>query len=481
MANMEPWAKEWLEDQRNKGVKCLEIKQHGTKHYVYHSTSYWDKSQNKAIKTSKYIGKLDQTLGLIKSHKEQCQKAKAEKPTEVKSVTEYGNALLLHEAMSDLKPLLMEGFPNNWLEIYSLSMLRVIGSVPLKRVESAWQKLYNVESISPNLKSQYLSKVLHDIGGNRQGQRIVFKGLLDQSEQLVYDLSYMFSRSVSISQAEKGYNKDKIQLPQINLVLLCNAQTGLPTMIRSLPGSIKDIATLRKSLAEFDIKNKMLILDRGFFSEDVFSDLDELGISYLIPARRNSRYYGTRIHLNGHFRYHKRLIRCGSRKCGDKYLYLFEDQELLLEERNIIYDKLDRGEIDRNQFNKNLKNAGRILILSNREMSEQEAYEFYKKRDVVEKLFDTYKSTLYADRLYLHSDESVFGHVFIAFLSLYAYCKIESVLRKAKLNKTMTPIDLLFEYSKIYHIDFGEESAVMEIPKKVRDLDARLELNLFPT
>jgi hypothetical protein len=477
---MEPWAKEWLEDQRNKGVKCLEIKQRGTKHYVYYSTTYWDKTQKKAIKTSKYKGRLDPVRGLIESHEEGGQSAKAVKPTKVKSVTEYGNAVLLQEAMNELKPLLVEGFPDNWMEIYSLAMLRVTGNVPLKRAESAWQKLYNVESIAPNLKSQNLSKLMQDVGSNRKGQRVVFKGLLDPSEQLVYDLSYMFSRSVSISQAEKGYNKDKIQLPQINIVLLCNADTGLPTMIRSLPGSVKDIATLKNSLAEFDIHNKMLILDRGFFSEEIFTDLDELEVSYLIPARRNSHYYGTRIHLNGHFRYHKRLIRCGSRKCGDKYLYLFEDQDLLLEERNTIYDKLDRGELDKSQFDKKLKNAGRILILSNREMSEQEAYEFYKKRDVVEKLFDTYKSTLYADRLYLHSDESVFGHVFIAFLSLYAYCKIESLLKKAKLNKNITPIDLLFEFSKIYHIDFGEDGAIMEIPKKVRDLDTRLGLNLFP-
>jgi hypothetical protein len=35
------------------------------------------------------------------------------------------------------------------------------------------------------------------------------------SDQLVYDLSSVFSRSMSISQAEKGYNKDTIQLPLI--------------------------------------------------------------------------------------------------------------------------------------------------------------------------------------------------------------------------------------------------------------------------
>ena len=91
----------------------------------------------------------------------------------------------------------------------------------------------------------------------------------------------------------------------------------------------------------------------------------------------------------------------------------------------------------------------------------------YKKIEIIENLFDTYKSTLYADRLYLHRDESVFGQVFIAFLSIYTHCKIESILKRAKLNKTLTQLGLLFELSKIYHhVDLGEESAVMEIPNR---------------
>jgi hypothetical protein len=256
---MEPWAKEWLEKQRNTGVKCLEVKRRGTKYYVYHSTTYWDKNSKKAIKTSKYLGKLDQEKGLIKSQERHQNQSTETQSPEIKSVTEYGNSALLHEAMKDLEPLLMEGFPENWEEIYALSKLRVTGKVPLKRADSAWQKLYNVESIDPNLNSKNLSKVLHNVGTNREGQRVVFKRLLDQSEQLVYDLSYMFTRSVSISLAERGYNKDRIHIPQINIALLCSADTGLPTMIRSLPGSVKDITTLSNSLLELDIHGKVLI------------------------------------------------------------------------------------------------------------------------------------------------------------------------------------------------------------------------------
>lgn len=480
MTNMDAWARDWLEAQKSKGVKCLEIKQRGEKHYVYHSTTYWDRDRRKAIKTSKYLGRLDREAGFIESRKEEKTRSKETALPEVRSVTEYGNSILLHEAMKDIKPLLMQGFPENWEEIYALSMLRVTGNVPLKRAESSWQKLYNVEFIEPDLKANDLSRMLHTVGVNREGQEVVFKSLLDQSQQLVYDLSSMFSRSMSISLAEKGYNKDKIHIPQINIALLCSADSGLPTMIRSLPGSIKDIATLYNSIHELDLHNKLLILDRGFFSEDVFAFLDDREISYLIPARRNSHYYDTRIHLTGHFRYHDRLIKCGCRKIGNKHLFLYEDQVLLFEEQNTLYENLDKGEITKNGLQEEMKKAGRILILSNQEMAEQEVYELYKKRENVEKMFDTYKSTLSADRLYLQDNESVFGHVFIAFLSLYAYCKLELLLKKANLNKKMTPIDLLFEFSKVYHIDFGGNSRVMEVPKKIREIEMRLGLEIFP-
>ncbi|MBA5942332.1 MAG: hypothetical protein H0M93_03270 [Methanophagales archaeon] len=53
-----------------------------------------------------------------------------------------------------------------------------------------------------------------------------------------------------------------------------------------------------------------------------------------------------------------------------------------------------------------------------------------------------------ADKLYLQDNESVFGHVFIAFLSLYIHCKLEQLLKKAELNhkfNKFTPIDLLLQ------------------------------------
>jgi len=174
------------------------------------------------------------------------------------------------------------------------------------------------------------------------------------------------------------------------------------------------------------------------------------------------------------------LIKCGKREYNDFYLYLFEDQDLRLEEQKTLYRKLDEHEIEKEKFNIAMKKAGKILIVSDMDVEKLEIYMLYKKREVVEKMFDTYKTVLNADKLYLQDDESVFGHVFIAFLSLSIHCKLEQLLKKAGINHKFTPIDLLFKYSKVYHLEMRGRGMITEVPKKVRDLDEALGLYMFP-
>jgi len=475
---MEQWVKEWVKKQRDQSVKCLEVKMRGKRYYVYHSSTYWDKALKKPRKISKYLGTLDPDKGLIKS----CGSHRIH-PSDIRNITEYGNSMLLHETMKDVKPLLKEGFPDCWAEICAIAMVRVTGNVPLKRIKDAWEKLYNAENMNPYLSPKKLSKIIREVGVNQAGQNIIFNEFADLSKQLVYDLSSMFSHSMSINQAEKGYNKDKLHVPQINLALLCSADSGLPTMIRSMPGSVKDIKMLYHSINELNLAGKILILDRGFFSEGTIKFLGgKKGkkISYVLPTKRNSRYYDTRIHLNEYFSYHSRLIKCGKRKYNDFYLYLFEDQDLRLEEQKTLYRKLDEHKIEKEKFNIGMKKAGKILIISDMDAEKREIYLLLKKREVVEKMFDTYKTVLNADKLYLQDDESVFGHVFIAFLSLYIHCKLEQLLKKAKLNYKITPVDLLFKYGKVYYVNLKDHSMITEVPKKVMDLDEKLGLNIFP-
>ncbi len=101
----------------------------------------------------------------------------------------------------------------------------------------------------------------------------------------------------------------------------------------------------------------------------------------------------------------------------------------MLEERKTLYRKLDDGKIDKKELRERMKKAGKILILSNLDVDGNKMYDLYKGRETVEKMFDTYKTVLEADKIHLRDDEGVFGHVFISFLSLYIHCKLEQILK----------------------------------------------------
>jgi len=471
---MEQWAKDWLESQRKQGITGYEIKQSGNRYYVHKSTTVWNKVTKKRDKSSPYIGKLDKIKGLILSSKKIITKCRVEK------IRQYGNAALLNFAMNDLYAPLNDAFGDIWTEIYALSLVRITGYVPLKRVENVWDRLYNITKITPSLNPKYLSSILKQVGQNRAGQNQIFKCLSSTEKQLVYDLSVVFSRSEGIHFAEKGVNKDKVHIPQINLALLCSADNDLPTMIRALPGSVRDVTSLYNSIRETGLEGKILILDRGFFSEDLMKFMSGKHLSFVIPSKRSSTLYNYLVKLNKHFLYRDRLIKCGKRKVDDYYIYLFEDAVLKSEEEKTLYKRFDENKLTNIELMEDLERAGSILMVSDLDLEEKDVYLMYKKRDGVEKLFDTYKNTLDADVLYLQDDDSVFGHMFISFLSLYGYCKLEEVLRKADLIEKYSPLDILEYYCKVYKMDYDGQEILSEVPKKVRDLDKVLGLNLFP-
>ena len=53
MNTFEPWVLDWVNEQRRKGAKGLEVKYLNKNYYVYRSTSYWDRNLRKVRKKSK--------------------------------------------------------------------------------------------------------------------------------------------------------------------------------------------------------------------------------------------------------------------------------------------------------------------------------------------------------------------------------------------------------------------------------------------
>ncbi len=186
---MDEWAKSWLTEQRKMGIKGLEIKYISNHHYVYHSTTHWDKQLKKRIKDSDYIGKLDRTKGLIEGVKRSITSKN------LRGIKEYGNAMLFDRILTDMRSCLADAFKDGWEEIYALTITRASGYVPLKRVNAAWDKIYNVQKINPNLDAKNLSHVLKAVGIDSHAQDSVFRALSKKDKDLVYDLSTVLTKS----------------------------------------------------------------------------------------------------------------------------------------------------------------------------------------------------------------------------------------------------------------------------------------------
>jgi len=54
--------------------------------------------------------------------------------------------------MAEIKPHLMATFPDHWKELYAMSIVRVNGYTPLKRIKDSWEDLYDPEGLKPKLE-----------------------------------------------------------------------------------------------------------------------------------------------------------------------------------------------------------------------------------------------------------------------------------------------------------------------------------------
>jgi hypothetical protein len=467
---MESWLKE-IVDKAKKQYGPVELKTIRGHHYLYKVKSIYDPQKKRAKKVSgEYIG-IVTPEGLTQTRKHQ------------RTVFEYANAKLLKTLLDEINPNLRTHFPDDWRELTALAIVRTIRNVPIKYVKDAWEKLYLSDKIEASLSPNSVSEKLRLIGADWETQRRFFLSLMQDQSTLFYDLSSIFSRSANLKLAEKGYNKEHLFLDQVNFALLFSQQKKTPVMLKSIPGSVRDIKSLQAFLEEFPIEKCTLILDRGFASKPLMQKILAHGASFIQPLRRNSKLIEYSLAPKKVFVYRERGIRYAVKEIAfeEKKLKLFLFEDVLMrgeEHSNLIKLRVARGnkgkEIDESRL-------GRFSVLTDLDWSGEKVYSLYKQREDVEQAFDAMKNELENDKLYLGNDEAVRGYFFVSFLSLYLYFRVLEKIRKSGLSSKLSVDELLFQLSKVYLIKYGDgKERLSEVPSKVEDLVAKLEMDILP-
>jgi hypothetical protein len=467
---MDEWAANWLNGQREQGAKGLEIKKIGSAYYVYHSTTVWDKQEKKRKKRSKYLGRLDERKGLQ-------EKESIPVPASERVVKQYGNAVLLNRSMVEIVEQLRSAFPDDWQELYALSMVRVLGDVPLRRVQSAWDKLYNIPAIRPDLTPRHLADVLRRVGQDKKGQAKIFNGMCVAGDEVVYGMSAYFTRSEQTDLIDRRADESGL-MQRINLAMIFSADTGAPTMVRMLSSPVGELGPMRKLLGEIGGKGITLVLERDIFSEDLVSLLMQQETSFVLPVNRDSDLYDLEIPLVRHFFHDKHLIKCGRRQHKGNWLYLYQDAQLKMEEEMTLYRMLDENRLAEKNVTDRSHIAGCIMMASDKDVPEEEIYRLYRRRDAIDRLFAEYRKTLGQDREFLIDRETVDGHMFAAFLSIRAYTKIEAMLSAGSMSG-LTPLEALDELSRTYWIQHDGGGQLANVPRTAKDLGRSLGFEVF--
>ncbi|SIM84669.1 transposase [Cuniculiplasma divulgatum] len=447
---------DWVRKYKTKGV---EIRVSGQNYYAYEMSSKWNREKKRADKiTGQYLGVVTHE-GIVKPRSMGLPR----------SDHEYGNISLLYGiAEKTIIPVLKEIYPTMWERIISYVILRNIQPLPMKSVHYLYEKTYLSrvmdESMSPDSLSRMLSSLPED-----QSIRVM-RELTEKGEYVLMDSTAVFSRSENMSFLELGHNSKGMHLPQINVMILFSSTRTMPTFVRILPGSIRDVSAMSKTIDMAGVEKCVIVADKGFFSPDNIRKLENKRLSYIIPLRRNSSLIPDADGFTGVFRYDGKPVKYWKR---ENDVYIFEDPILKSEEEKDFLLRIEENKRIGKQFDENEINFGKLYLLSDLNEDPERVYRLYKQREYVEYAFNVYKNDLEADRSYLRDDHMMFTYMFLNLLSLYLHFQILNML-----DGKYSVRDVLLILSRIKMYRFEKQEIMSELPKKAKDLVSDMKIDL---
>ena len=208
----------------------------------------------------------------------------------------------------------------------------------------------------------------------------MMKKMVKKGKNIIVDLTALFSYSQNITLLEKGYNKNRSNYPQINMLLLFSSDEKLPTYVRLLPGSIRDVTTIKNTVKLAGAKNYFFIADRGFYSEENVKILGKEDISYIIPLKRNSTIIPELPgkEFEGIFVYNERPIIFWKKKKEGKILYIYEDKALKKEEEANYLLAVEQGKKTKEMYYKVVQKFGKLYLLSDVDLESNLIYNLSK-------------------------------------------------------------------------------------------------------
>ena len=317
------------------------------------------------------------------------------------------------------------------------------------------------------------------------------------TEYIAYDVTSISSYGKKMENLEWGYNRDKENLPQINLGMYFGEESQLPLYYRVYPGSIPDKAHLKYMTEDNDVlssRKTRFVMDRGFYSAENMQYLVQKGCRFIIALPGHIKFCVELVDKHREELVNQAECYLGKGKpYGKSYevrengyrmrVHLYYDPYKAMAESERLYEEIERQEKELSQMeeppdrklhydryfyinrtkngglgyrrnmeaiNKALSRCGFFLIgETDFKKTTAEILEIYRRRDVVEKSFDNLKNDIDMRRLYVQSDEVAEGKMFVAFIALIIRSYMQNRLSEYMNNHKYTFQKILLELDKV--------------------------------
>lgn len=417
------------------------VKAQGSHYYVYNYKTMTIDGKRKTI-MGDCIGKIEPTIGFVPNSNYH--------DNDDQTIYEYGQYYL---AMSLTKSVLEElamAFPNreDVVRIYLIALIHFVNGFSAIRDIPEYFKQSYMSLALPSMAfgEQKISDVYTALGNRTTRVDKYIENVMKNTSAMAVDGHCMPNYSKENDLAEYGNKYQKFNSTQVNLLMAYDIETSQPIYSDIFLGSELDKTTIKDLFGRFSFKNKLFIVDNGFYSEENLKEMSKDGNSFIIPLSRNHDLYKAAVEsmrLTRKFIYKNgkktTIIECGQFKVyGDikvpegRNVYIFRDLEQNLKETEEYENAILQGiaGFTKEELRKTKKYFGMIVLYTNHDAAPEEIFGLYKKRWKIETFYDVLSNHLEIDALCLDDYYRMKGFSFITLLIGRMNSAFTSTLKK---------------------------------------------------
>lgn len=448
MAKIPDWALKY----KKKGTEIRYINGH---YYLYQITSKWDPKKKRPVKvTLGLLGKITEQ-GFVESQKRVLERnAKVDEQELI--IKEYGLSAFIEEQLSGYIEVIKKHFPRHWQFIVASSYLRLGYQSRIKQYQYHYQRSFLSEKYGRvGLSSGIVSKKLREIGSQRKSIVEFFKEFRQKGDHIVFDGTDLISESGQLRYPTMSRSKQGTYEQLANAMFIFSASQHSPVYYRLYPGSVKDVIAFRQSLDESGIRDGIAIADKGFYSQKNILSLEEQGLNYIIPLKRNSKLIdyrpiaqGSYQAYEGYFKYEGKVIWYYQMKeAQGRRIIVYVNEQLKNQEINDYLQRCEDlpEEYSLDSFYEKQHSFGTLSVITNlsQDYTPEEIYKTYKSRSQIEQMFDSFKNLFHSDRSYMQNDEALEGWMFINYIVMHWYYRIYLKLKELNLISKYSVKDII--------------------------------------